>query len=123
MLNKLEVYIADKDKKHKKFKEFVEADIEEKLQVPGGASLLAVVGYVYKQEAIKFSGGFLGIGGVLEGAKEVSLKNNENTTNTNDIKQHKTTQNNSVKNENTKTTQKTLLAGFLIHPHVVWPHV
>lgn len=71
LLSKLEVYVNDKDKKHKKFREVVAADIEEKLQVPGGASLLAAIGYVYRQEAIKFSGGFLGIGGVVEGAKEV----------------------------------------------------
>jgi hypothetical protein len=71
LLSKLEVYINDKDKKHAKFRAAVKADIEEKLQVPGGASLLATIGYVYKQEAIKFSGGFLGIGGMFEGAREV----------------------------------------------------
>lgn len=71
LLSKLEVYIKDNDKKHKKFRDAVAEDIEEKLQVPGGASLLATVGYVYRQEAIKFTGGFLGIGGVVEGAKEV----------------------------------------------------
>ena len=63
LLSKLDLYISEKDKKHHKFKEAVAADIEEKLQVPGGASLLATIGYVYKQEAIKFSGGFLGIVG------------------------------------------------------------
>ena len=73
LLKKIEVYVSDSDSKHKKFKELIEQDIEDKLQVPGGATLLFTVGYVYRQEAMKFSGGFLGIGGMIAGAQEVGF--------------------------------------------------
>src|SRR4051812_33096719 len=71
LLSKLDVYIKDGDKKHAAFRKAVQADIKDKLQVPGGATMLDTIGYVYKQEAVKFSGGFLGIGGFFEGAREV----------------------------------------------------
>jgi len=59
-------------KKHKQFKQAVKEDINQKLQVPGGASLLYTVGYVYNQEAVKAMGRFLGIESAVENIRETA---------------------------------------------------
>eukprot|EP01087_Luapelamoeba_hula_P022433 TRINITY_DN801_c0_g1_i1.p1 TRINITY_DN801_c0_g1~~TRINITY_DN801_c0_g1_i1.p1 ORF type:complete len:401 (+),score=115.15 TRINITY_DN801_c0_g1_i1:100-1302(+) len=71
LLAKVDVYIQSEkkgDKKHVEFRHFVDKDVKAKLDVPGGASLLATLGYVYKQEAVKFTGWF----GWFEEAREVA---------------------------------------------------
>eukprot|EP00005_Dracoamoeba_jomungandri_P002305 CAMPEP_0174261448 /NCGR_PEP_ID=MMETSP0439-20130205/11437_1 /TAXON_ID=0 /ORGANISM="Stereomyxa ramosa, Strain Chinc5" /LENGTH=411 /DNA_ID=CAMNT_0015345927 /DNA_START=120 /DNA_END=1355 /DNA_ORIENTATION=+ len=70
LLAKIQVYIDDKDRHKKNFVKFLKEDIDEKLLVPGGGSLLFIIGYAYKQEAIKHMGGFLGFTGIWEEARE-----------------------------------------------------
>lgn len=46
------------------------AEIEEKLNAPGGPSLLAHIAYVYTQEAKSHSGRWLGLEGFVTGIQE-----------------------------------------------------
>jgi hypothetical protein len=48
----------------------VAAEIEEKLNAPGGPSLLAHIAYVYTQEAKSHSGRWLGLEGFVTGIQE-----------------------------------------------------
>jgi hypothetical protein len=52
------------------FSEIVAAEIEEKLNAPGGPSLLAHIAYVYTQEAKSHSGRWLGLEGFVTGIQE-----------------------------------------------------
>lgn len=54
----------------KEFSEIVAAEIEEKLNAPGGPSLLAHIAYVYTQEAKSHSGRWLGLEGFVTGIQE-----------------------------------------------------
>lgn len=54
----------------REFSEIVAAEIEEKLNAPGGPSLLAHIAYVYTQEAKSHSGRWLGLEGFVTGIQE-----------------------------------------------------
>jgi len=66
LLDKLNLFLSDRGA----FLQAVHKEVEEKMQAPGGGSLLSHIGYIYTQESKQRLGRFLGIEGIVSGIQE-----------------------------------------------------